>query len=159
MQAATHSPYSHMGLVLYRDGRPFVLEAVAQVRLTPLDEWTHRGRDGRYVLKRLKDAGRLSGSDSLSRLEHEALRFLGRPYDPYFEWTDERVYCSELVWKAYERGLGLRLGEPVTLSAFDLSSDIVRTKLHERFGDQVPLREPVISPAAMFESLLLESVP
>ena len=38
IQRATHSPYSHMGVVLYRDGKPFVFEAIATVRYTPLDE-------------------------------------------------------------------------------------------------------------------------
>src|SRR2546427_508411 len=159
IQAATHSPYSHMGLVLYRDGRPYVLEAVAQVRLTPLTEWVRKGRDGRYVVKRLKDSGYLSGQVNVERLQRAALSFRGRPYDPYFEWSDERIYCSELVWKAYRRGLGLRIGEPVALSTFDLSSDVVQQKLRERFGDRVPLQEPVISPAAIFNSALLKSVP
>ena len=36
IQRATHSPYSHVGVVLYRDGRPFVFEAIATVRFTPL---------------------------------------------------------------------------------------------------------------------------
>jgi len=37
IQHATGSAYSHMGLILFRDGRPYVLEAVATVRYTPLD--------------------------------------------------------------------------------------------------------------------------
>jgi Permuted papain-like amidase enzyme, YaeF/YiiX, C92 family len=40
IQRATHSPYSHMGIVLYRDGKPFVFEAIATVRYTPLTNWT-----------------------------------------------------------------------------------------------------------------------
>src|SRR5262249_21128739 len=39
IQLATRSPYSHMGLILLRDGKPFVLEAIATVRFTPLGEW------------------------------------------------------------------------------------------------------------------------
>ena len=39
IQRATHSPYSHMGVVLYRDGKPFVFEAIATVRYTPLANW------------------------------------------------------------------------------------------------------------------------
>ena len=39
IQLATKSPYSHMGIVYLRDGKPFVLEAVQPVKLTPLDEW------------------------------------------------------------------------------------------------------------------------
>jgi len=55
IQRATHSPYSHMGLVLYRDGRAFVLEAVATVRYTPLAEWIDRGVGRHFVVRRLRD--------------------------------------------------------------------------------------------------------
>src|SRR5437867_2402013 len=56
IQRATHSPYSHMGIILYRSGRPFVFEAIATVRYTPLGEWIDRGSGGHYVVKRLRDA-------------------------------------------------------------------------------------------------------
>ena len=81
-----------------------------------------------------------------------------RPYDLTFEWSDSRVYCSELVWKMYERALGIRVGELQRLRDFDLSDPVVRAKMKERYGDAVPLDEQVISPAAMFDSPLLEVV-
>ena len=56
IQRATHSPYSHVGLVLYRDGKPFVFEAISTVRYTPLASWIARGDGGHYVVKRLKSA-------------------------------------------------------------------------------------------------------
>src|SRR5215510_7764871 len=37
IQRATASPYSHMGVIFFRHGRPYVLEASATVRYTPLD--------------------------------------------------------------------------------------------------------------------------
>ena len=155
IQLATHSPYSHMGLILFRSGHPFVLEATAHVQLTALSEWAARGQDGTYVVKRLKDASVLAAPGNLHRLEQAALSFRGRPYDPYFEWSDQRIYCSELVWKAYDRGLGIQLGDLDRLSTFDLSNELVRQKLKERFGDTIPMDEQVISPAAVFSSPLL----
>jgi len=157
IQAATHSPYSHMGLVVFRDGQPYVLEAIAHVQLTPLAAWAARGKGGRYVAKRLRDRSILSDPARLSALKEAALSFVGKPYDPYFEWSDERIYCSELVWKAFDRALGVRLGSLAPLLSFDLENPMVRHKLAERFGDKVPLDEQVISPAAMFDSGLLES--
>jgi hypothetical protein len=157
IQLATHSPYSHMGLVVSRAGVLYVLEAEGRVQLTPLPEWTSRGQGGAYVVKRLKNPGVLSAS-GLARLTQTALKFLGLPYDPYFEWSDDRFYCSELVWKAYDRALGIQLGDLTTLSAFDLSNPIVKQKLLERFGGQVPANEKVISPASMFASPLLETI-
>src|ERR1043166_8812275 len=56
IRRATHSRYSHMGLVLYRSGQPYVLEASSTVRYTPLPAWIARGVGGHYVVKRLADA-------------------------------------------------------------------------------------------------------
>jgi permuted papain-like amidase YaeF/Yiix C92 family enzyme len=156
VQLATHSPYSHMGLVLFRNGEPFVFEAVAQVRFTPFKEWVDRGEGGRYVVKRLRESGLLRSPNKLSALKQAALAFAGRPYDPYFEWSDDRIYCSELVWKAYDRGLGIQLGSLASLLTFDLSNPLVKAKLAERFGNHVPSDERVISPAVIFDSPLLE---
>jgi permuted papain-like amidase YaeF/Yiix C92 family enzyme len=158
VQLATHSRYSHMGLVLPHAGRLEVLEAGRQVKFTPLPQWIGQGVGGRLAVKRLKDPSALSDPGALARLERAALEFQGRPYDPYFEWSDDRIYCSELVWKACERGLGLHLGELATLGSFDLSSEAVRARLKERFGSAIPTRERVISPQAMFDSPLLRTV-
>ena len=88
--------------------------------------------------------------------EGEAL--LGRPYDLYFEWSDERVYCSELVWKVYQRALGIKIGALQTISEFDLSHPAVQAKIRERWPGQPPADEQVISPAAMFASDRLVTV-
>ncbi|MBB1517953.1 YiiX family permuted papain-like enzyme [Aquipseudomonas guryensis] len=158
IQQATHSRYSHMGLVLYRDGQPQVYEASAWVKYTPLAEWIARGEGGHYVLKRLREADRLLDESALRRLRAEAAPFAGRRYDLTFEWSDQRLYCSELVWKIYQRALGLEIGGLQQIRDFDLNSAAVRSKMRERYGDQVPLDEQVISPAAMFDSPLLVQV-
>jgi hypothetical protein len=49
IQRATGSVYSHMGLVLFRDGQPYVYEAIATVRFTPLDRWIARGAGHHFV--------------------------------------------------------------------------------------------------------------
>jgi uncharacterized protein YycO len=158
IQRATHSPYSHMGMVLFRDGQPFVLEASATVRFTPFDAWTARGEGGHFVVKRLRpQAGRIT-PEAMDKARAALRTFLGRPYDTTFEWSDDRMYCSELVWKIYERALGVRIGELQELREFDLADPAVRAKLRERYGSEVPLGEPVISPSAMFDSPALEPV-
>ena len=149
IQRATHSPYSHVGLVFYRDGKPFVFEAIATVRYTPLAQWVARGAEGEYVVKRLKNSLTSAQADKL-RLAAE--KHAGKPYDLYFEWSDARIYCSELVLKAYRDALGVELGARQKLRDFDLSDPLVRAKMRERYGDDVPMNEPVISPAALFES-------
>jgi uncharacterized protein YycO len=155
IQRATHSPYSHVGVVFFRDGKPFVYEAIATVRYTPLEQWIARGTDGRYVVKRLK---RGITTAQAAKLRSAAGRYAGKPYDLYFEWSDERIYCSELVWKMYRDGLGIELGARQRLREFDLDDPAVKAKLRERYGKLIPLEEPVISPAALFESNLLQPV-
>ncbi len=155
IQRATHSPWSHMGVIIHRDGKPYVFEAIATVRYTPLDKWIARGQEGHFVLKRL--AGGLT-KEQAGKLRREASAYEGKPYDLYFEWSDERIYCSELVWKMYARALGVELGERQKLREFDLTDNAVRAKMRERYGSSVPLGEPVISPAAMFSAPGLETV-
>ncbi|MDH4187400.1 MAG: YiiX family permuted papain-like enzyme [Nitrospira sp.] len=158
IQRATRSPYSHMGMLVYRNGKPFVLEASATVRFTSLTAWISRGEGGHYVVKRLREtAGRIT-PDTMAKVRAYAHRFLDRRYDLTFEWSDSRIYCSELVWKIYAHVLDLRIGELQTLREFDLSDPAVQAKIRERYGVNVPLDEPVISPAAMFNSPLLELV-
>ncbi len=96
-----------MGMVFHRDGKPYVLRAIATVRFTPLQQWIARGERSHYVVKRLKSAGKDLGVAGVEKLRTAARRFEGRPYDLAFDWSDEKIYCSELVWKAYDRALGI----------------------------------------------------
>jgi hypothetical protein len=56
IQEATHSPYSHMGIVYVRGGEAFVFEAIEPVGLTPLNDWIARGEREAFVVKRLRDS-------------------------------------------------------------------------------------------------------
>ena len=158
IQKATRSPYSHMGIVYVRDGQPLVYEAVEPVKLTPLAEWIGRGEGGHVVVKRLVDADRVLTPAALARMKDVGEVFQGRHYDLYFEWSDDRVYCSELVWKIFDQALGIQLGELQALKDFDLSDPAVEAKIRERWTGPPPADEPVISPAAMFASDQLVTV-
>lgn len=158
IQLATGSRYSHMGIVYLRKGEPYVFEAVQPVKLTPLQDWIKRGKDGHFVAKRLLNSATLLSPQVLQQMRSVGERFSGKDYDLYFEWSDERMYCSELVWKIFKRGAGIEIGGLAEMGDFDLSSPAVEAKLHERFGDAVPLSETVVSPSSMFESPMLETV-
>jgi hypothetical protein len=93
-----------MGIVYVEEGQPFVYEAIQPVRLTRLEDWERRGEGGHFVVKRLRDADRLLTADSLSKMKAEGRRFQGRNYDLYFEWSDDRMYCSEWSGKSTTEG-------------------------------------------------------
>ena len=134
IQEATGSKYSHCGII-YRDGCDyFVYEAVQPVKSTPLAQWIARGKGGHYVVKRLAGADSLLTERNIAAMRREAARFAGRDYDLTFGWSDDRLYCSELIWKIYDRALGIRLGNLQRLGDFDLSAPAVREKLAERYA-------------------------
>ena len=158
IQLATRSKYSHMGIV-YRNGDDyFVYEAVQPVKLTPLEDWIKRGEYDHYVVKRLKNADEVLTTAVLQKMKSIGEQYQGKDYDLYFEWSDQKIYCSELVWKIYQQATGIEIGAPEELQDFDLSDEAVQAKLRERYGDRIPIHEKVISPAAMFASDKLELV-
>jgi uncharacterized protein YycO len=158
IQLATGSKYSHMGILYEDQGKYFVYEAVQPVKLTPLAEWKKRGENGHYVIKRLKNAEEVISPAVLSTMKEVGQQYLGKSYDIYFNWSDEKIYCSELVWKIYKEAAGIEIGSLEKLSDFVLSNDYVQSIMKERYGNNVPLDEKVISPAAMFNSSLLVTV-
>jgi uncharacterized protein YycO len=158
IQLATNSKYSHCGIVYSDNGQFFVFEAIQPVKTTPLDKWIARGKDGHYVIKRLKNASQVLTAKTLQKMKQEGNKFNGKNYDLTFEWSDENIYCSELIWKIYQRATGLEIGKLQKLSEFDLSNEAVKQKMKERYGDKIPTDEIVISPAAIFDSELLTTV-
>ncbi|MBF9140150.1 YiiX family permuted papain-like enzyme [Hymenobacter properus] len=158
IQLATHSPWSHCGLLYQDKGQWWVLEAMQPVKVTPLMEWTGRGRGDHYVVKRLRDAATALTPAALQEMKTVGKGMVGRDYDGTFGWSDDRIYCSELIYKVYERSLHRRLGTLQKLGDFDLSHPAVQAKLKERYGDKLPLNEPVISPGSIFNSPELVTV-
>ena len=156
IQLATKSKYSHVGILYDSNGQYYVYEAVQPVKFTKLNDWIRRGKDGHYLIKRLK--GSKLSAESIRKRNSVGREFLGKNYDLYFEWSDSRIYCSELVWKIYKEALNLEVGRLQELQDFDLKSDAVKTKLMERYGKVIPLHEKVISPVAIFNSYKLITV-
>jgi len=158
-----------MGLVHFDGQDAFVYEAVGPVKRTPFEEWTNRGVDGRYVVKRLKEAEGYLTETEITSMKDIGRGYSGKPYDPYFQWSDERIYCSELVWKIFKEALDIEVGARQRVADFDLSDDSCTAIIRERFPNGtcrpdgpavecIDLDEPAISPASMFDSELLEEV-
>lgn len=158
IQLATHSPYSHCGILFQRDGEWRVFEAVQPVSETPLAAWAARGLGGKFVVKRLQDAETVLTPATLKRLQAAGEQYRGKNYDLYFGWSDDRIYCSELLWKMYQQATGREIGKLQALREFDLGHPAVQAKLRERYGKRIPLEEKVISPVRMLESKELVTV-
>jgi len=158
IQIATHSEFSHCGLI-YKNGKDyFVYEAVEPVKLTPLNKWIAHGQDGHFVTKRLIEANKVLTDSTLHKMKVIEDRFKNKHYDIYFEWSNDRIYCSELIWKVYKEATGLEVGKLQQLKEFDLTSEAVKAKMKERYGEKIPLEEIVISPSSIYNSDILKTV-
>ena len=82
IQLATHSDYSHTGMLVIRNKKPYVFEAVGPVKYTPLKQWIAHGEKGKYVVRRVE--GGLS-AEQQQKLAQTAKRYLGKPYDFSFD--------------------------------------------------------------------------
>ncbi len=158
IQLATHSVYSHCGILFQHEGEWRVFEAVQPVSETSLAAWVARGKDGMFVVKRLRDADAVLTPAALRRLQAAGEQYRGKNYDLYFGWSDERIYCSELLWKMYRQATGREIGRLQTLREFDLSHPAVQAKMRERYGNKLSLNECMISPVRMLESPELMTV-
>lgn len=156
IQEVTNSRYSHMGIIYEEAGKFYVYEAIQPVQLTRIDDWIKRGQRAEYVVKRLKNADEFLTVEGIALLKRIGDKYRGKDYDLRFEWSDDKIYCSELVWKMYKEAFDIEIGELEKIGDFDLSADVVQEKVEERYGSSVPENELVISPDRMFKSAKLE---
>ncbi|MEI7596343.1 MAG: YiiX family permuted papain-like enzyme [Bacteroidota bacterium] len=158
IQIATKSKFSHCGII-FKDATSFyVFEAVQPVKKTSLNDWIARGKNGKFVVKRLKNARRIITPQNIDKMKLICNQFTDKEYDKTFEWSDDKMYCSELIWKIYKKAIGIEIGELEQLKDFDLSSPEVKKIMIERYGDNIPYNEKVISPISIFNCNLLETV-
>ena len=155
--AATRSPYTHCGIVFIQDGRLMVLEAVQPVRVTPLADFMARGSKEVFTARRLRTAVLPA---AYQKAREWAVAQIGRDYDIRFGWDDNKLYCSELVWKVYQQA-GVELCPPRKFRDYDLQRPEVRKIIEERYGsiDRLPMDEKVVAPSDLAASALLMEVP
>ncbi|MBE8715161.1 YiiX family permuted papain-like enzyme [Sphingobacterium hungaricum] len=158
IQLATNSIYSHCGILVKENNRFYVLEAIQPVGKTLLADWIARGKDGKYVIKRLKEAEQLLTVPMLNKIKEVGKSFEGKDYDSWFAWSDSKIYCSELIWKIYKRAANIEIGKLEKLKDFDFSSDLAKKYVKLLYGDNLPKNETVISPISMFNSDLLYTI-
>jgi hypothetical protein len=126
--AATGSPFTHMGIIRLAANGVFVIEAAGTVTETPLADWIARGVQDRVAIYR--DPA-LPPADA-ERVVTEALQYVGRPYDIFFSFGNDAIYCSELPYLAY-RQVGISLGAVQTLADLNFDTPAVRALIADRW--------------------------
>jgi len=148
IEGASGSHYSHCGIVAEVDGQWVVYEAAQQVKATPLDAFIQRGRDAGFAAYRFRDAYK----NDIPTILSKARAYLGRPY----RLDEEHIYCSELIYKAFEQTTGEALGDLVRLG--DLKWRPYEQQIIQLEGGPVPLDRLIITPIDLALADQLEAV-
>mgnify|MGYP002519645734 FL=1 len=149
IQIGTRSKITHCGIIVMRGGKPYVLETLKTLVLTPLDKFIARGEDGKYWIKR----------SSKENIKIKYAKYLGRPYDLAFKFDNGRFYCSELVYDIYQKQLGIQLAEPRQVKDYLILFTDRHPKLRRAMKRRgISKEQYAIAPVDIFNSEYLESV-
>jgi hypothetical protein len=149
IQIGTRSHITHCGIVVIKDGKPYVLETLKTLVLTPLDKFIARGKDGKYWLKR---------SDR-ENIKIKYAHYLGKPYDSAFSFDNNIYYCSELVYDIYKNQLGIELCKPRQVQDYlILCTDKLPVIKREMARRGITAEQYAVAPVDIFESKYLNSV-
>jgi len=149
IQIGTRSKITHCGIIVMRNGEPYVLETLKTLVLTPLDKFIARGKDGKYWLKR---------SDK-ENIKIKYGKYLGKSYDLAFSFDNDIYYCSELVYDIYLNQLGIKLCEPKKVGDYlILCTDKLPIIEKEMARRGITTEQYAVAPVDIFESDYLKSV-
>lgn len=158
IRIATNSQYDHMGIIILRHGKKMVLEALEPVQCTPLAEWVKRTPFTSIAIRRPVIFATDPPANLIARLDTAAHEFEGKSYDYLMEWSDDRLYCSELVWKLFQRHFQIELCPLQHLRDFNITHPLVARQLKKTYGNAIPLDRTVVSPESLLNSSALQVV-
>lgn len=153
IEGVTESPYSHCAIVAKQDGKWIVLEAYDGVEMTPLSTFLLRGRGAGFTVYRLKDDFRKNIPQTIDC----ARKYLNLPYDVHYDFDDEKIYCSELIFKAYRDATGGdKLGKVVRFG--DMNWRPYEELIRYIENGSVPVDREMITPRDLAKAEELEQV-
>ena len=151
IEGASESPYSHCGILVRKGDEWFVLEAIGPVMETPLAKWIKQSRDSHYDVFRFEK----EHARNIPAFIKAARKYMGRPYDIRYRMDDEKIYCSELIFKGYRDATGKSLGKLVKFG--DLKW-VRHTPVILAIEGSIPLNRIMITPRHLSEAKQLEKV-
>ena len=82
--------------------------------------------------------------------------YADQPYDIHCDLDDQAIYCSELIYKAFERSTGEKLGKLQKLG--ELKWQARAPVIREIEGGRLPLERVMITPRSVTEASQLTKV-
>ena len=149
IKMGTRSTITHCGVVVMKDGKPYVLETQKTLVLTPLNKFIARGKDGKYWHKRSK----------LDNIKIKYNSYLGKPYDLAFKFDNGKFYCSELIYDVYLNQLGVELCKPKTIDDYLIFGSHRIPKIKRAMEKRgITMEQYAVAPVDLFNSKELKFV-
>lgn len=143
---STGSSWTHVGIIVKKLGAWYVAEAVGPLQVNPLKSFIARSRDRVYKVMRFK----YFSQNMVPQLYTNLYKY-NQPYDIFFEFSDDRIYCSELIYKVFKAVTGYPIGQLQKVKELKLDGPYTKKLIQERLtsiGKELNLDEPIITPVA-----------
>ncbi|MCB2081710.1 MAG: hypothetical protein H6908_01885 [Hyphomicrobiales bacterium] len=122
--ASTNSLLTHVGIIMVTDDGPVVMDSAGVIRNWTLDTFVQRGLGNKFRIYRHKDMTPEKQEALLTALQP----YYGRHYDIFFLFGNPELYCSELVWEAFN-AIGLSAGTIERLGDLDTDNYVTQTTI------------------------------
>ncbi len=146
--------FTHCGIYFVdSSGNAFVIEAFNEgVVLADVNKFMNRyltaDNKPKVVVGRLVDSLLLHIPAAIQN----ALKYLGRRYDNYFDLTNEEIYCSELIYFAYKDSSGKNIFNTTPMTFIDANTNethIYWQKHFDLLGIPIPEGKEGINPGSI----------
>ena len=150
LREATESVWTHVGLLIKKSSNWYVAEAIGPLKETPLADFIARSKNKSYRIYRFKHFDAATMTSALKA----TLPKYNKPYDIYFEWSQERIYCSELTYHVMKDVTGFELGRLQKMKEMRLDGPYVQALIDKcltDIGKELNLEEDIVTPVSQME--------
>ncbi len=142
-----NSDYSHVGIIYLKDGKPLVIHSVPAengeehefIKLESVEDFLKKDKAVRFAVFRLEDS-LINSTKAASEFAYNC--YLNKfCFDNQYDLnSDTKLYCTELIWKAYQQ----------------IGIDLVQNRLHDIIF--IVINKRMIMPSSILESKYLKVV-
>lgn len=147
LREATGSVWTHVGIIVKSNSKWAVAEAIGPLKVTPLAEFIGRSKNKSYEIYRFRHFDPKTMTKNL----YSVLPKYNKPYDIYFEFTEDRIYCSELTYHVFKDVTGFDLGRIQKMKDMKLDGPLAQALIKKRYTDtgrDLDPEEPIITPVS-----------
>jgi uncharacterized protein YycO len=142
-----NSDYSHVGIIYLKDGKPLVVHSVPEeneeeyefIKLESVEDFLNEDKAVRFAVFRLEDS-MMSSTKAASEFAYNCYLNKFRFDNQYDLSSDTKLYCTELIWKAYQQA----------------GIDLVQNRLYDI--NFIVVNKRMIMPSSILESKYLKLV-